>query len=233
MLAMKTRAPFCALVLAVPTLFCQQPSLSNAAKNATTENPRQSALATSPACPIIHSNATTHQSETEPILATYDAGTKGLLRAAKSLTLHAASVRLNGIGTVRDFPLVRQADGTWLATVTITGNPAVVNSGYVMFDVEDQDHHIDRNGGAYWDTQLCFSNPNIPNSHNPIGGFSVKLNSYNGRLLAPGFQRAPDTARALSIAREDFAKYPQDLGDLFWIWTYETEGGIGRGTDAE
>jgi thiol-disulfide isomerase/thioredoxin len=139
---------------------------------------------------------------------------------------------MNGLGMVVDFPMVQQADGTWLATIKLTGKS--VGSGYVMFDVEDQGHHIDRNNGAYWDTELCFTNRNIPNSTYMLpSGFHAKLTSYNGRVLAPGFQRAPDTARALMIVRDDFAKYPQNFGDLFWIWSYETEGGIGRGTDAE
>jgi len=232
MVAMSIRAVPLVLLLVVPNLLPQQTPVSSSAKTIDAGHSAESILATAPACPLINSNATTHQSETEPILVTYDSGTKGALRAAKSVTLHAASVPMNGSGTVADFPMVRQADGTWLATVRLTGKS--VGSGYVMFDVEDQDHHVDRNSGAYWDTELCFTNRNIPNSAYMLpSGFSAKLTSYNGRTLATGFQRAPDTARALKIVREDFAKYPQDLGDLFWIWTYETEGGVGRGSDAE
>jgi hypothetical protein len=205
-------------------------SPSSVAKSTNTGQPAQSVLATAPECPLINTNATTHQSETEPILVTYGSGTKGALRAAKLVTLHAAAVRMGGTGTVQDFPMVRQADGTWLATVTLEGS--AVNSGYVMFDVEDQDHHIDRNDGAYWDTQLCYTNPNIPKSRYPWGSsFSVKMNSYNGHVIVPGFQRAADPARALEIVREDFAKYPQDYGDLFWIWTFETKNGRGSAKD--
>jgi hypothetical protein len=49
---------------------------------------------------------------------------------------------------VQDFPMARQADGPWLATVTLSNRELI--QGYVMFDVEDQDHHVDRNGGLYW-----------------------------------------------------------------------------------
>ena len=189
-------------------------------------------LATTPECPLINTNATTHQSETEPILVTYDAGTKGELRAAKSVTLHAAAVNMGGSGTVEDFPMARQADGTWLATVTLKGS--AVNSGYVMFDVEDQNHNIDRNGGAYWDTQLCWTNRNIPNSRYTMGSsFGSKINSYKGHVMVPGFQRAADPARALEIVRADFAKYPQDYEDLFWIWTFETKNDRGSWEDWE
>lgn len=205
-------------------------SPSSVAKSTNTGQPAQSVLATAPECPLINTDATTHQSKTEPILVTYDSGTKGALHAAKSVTLHAAAVNMGGSGTVEDFPMVRQADGTWLATVTLEGS--AVRSGYVMFDVEDQDHHIDRNDGAYWDTQLCYTNPNIPNSRYLMGtSSSVKLNSYNGHVIVPGFQRAADPARALEIVREDFAKYPQDYGDLFWIWTFETKNGRGSAED--
>jgi hypothetical protein len=176
----------------------------------------------------VNSNATTHQPETEPIRVTYDSGTKGPLRAAKSLTLHAASVNMSPTGTVENFPMVRQADGTWLATVTLTGR---LGLGYVMFDVEDQDHHIDRNVGEYWDTQLCFTNRNIPGSRYPIGGFSVKISSYDGHLLAPGFQRAADPSKALEIVQADFAKYPSNFDDLFWIFHFESKNGKGTWED--
>ena len=207
--------------------------MSSGTKNTGTGHPAQSVLATAPACPLINSNATTHQSETEPILATYDAGTKGPLRTAKSMTLHAAAVTPGGTGPVDDFPMVRQTDGTWLATVTLKGSPAAINRGYVVFDVEDQDHHIDRNGGAYWDTQLCFTlNRNMPNSRYPMpSSFGAKIDSYNGHQLAPGFQRAADPAKVLEIVREDFAKYPQNYGDLFWIWNLETKNGRGSWED--
>jgi thiol-disulfide isomerase/thioredoxin len=116
--------------------------------------------------------------------------------------------------------------------VTLTGREA--NTGYVMFDVEDQDHHVDRNGGEYWDSTLCFANRNAPDHRIPNGmGYSIKYQSYNGTLLAPGFQRPPDTARGLAIVREDFAKNPMNFGDLFWIWTFETKGGYDRGSDAD
>jgi len=215
------------LVLGTVGMAQSSPSV---AKSTNISQSLQSVLATVPACPLINTNATTHQSETEPILVTYDSGTKGALRTAKSVTLHAAAVTMGGSGTVEDFRMVRQTDGTWVATVTL--KDSAVRSGYVMFDVEDQDHHIDRNGGAYWDTQLCNTNPNIPNSRYIWGGsFSAKINSYNGHVLAPGFQRAADPARALAIVREDFAKYPQDYGDLFWIWTFETKNDRGSWED--
>lgn len=128
--------------------------------------------------------------------------------------------------------MTRQSDGMWLATITLRGN--AINSGYVMFDVEDQNHHIDRNSGQYWDSQLCFTNRNAPTNRffSPTS-FKIKLHSYDGILMAPGFQRASDTERALTIVREDFAKHPQNFGDLFWIWNYETKGGPGRGNDAD
>jgi hypothetical protein len=55
---------------------------------------------------------------------------------------------------------------------------------------------------------------------------SSRANTYEGRAIAPGFQRAPDLPRALSIVREDYAKQI-DFTDLFWIWTYEQEIGNG------
>jgi hypothetical protein len=172
---------------------------------------KSAVLTSSPACPNISTDAINHQTATEPITVRYDGKAKGALRSAKSLTLHVALPRMSQMGTVQDFPMTQQPDGMWLATVTLTGS--AVNSGYVMFDVEDQDHHIDRNGGQYWDSQLCFTNRDAPTNRFPTS-LAIKVQSYDGRMMAQGFQRAPDMARALAIVREDFAKYPQNFGDL-------------------
>src|SRR6202020_3031548 len=109
--------------------------------------------------------------------------------------------RMSQMGTVQNFPMTRQPNGIWLANVTLTGSAA--KAGYVMFDVEDQDHQVDRNAGQYWDSQICYANRNAPGVQllSPIG-FSLKLQSYDGAAIAPGFQRAPDTERALAIVRE-------------------------------
>jgi thiol-disulfide isomerase/thioredoxin len=193
---------------------------------------KSAVLRSSPACPSISTDASNHQTGTEPITVQYDGKAKGALRSPRSLTLHVALPRMSQMGTLQDFPMTRQPDGIWLATVVLTGS--AVNSGYVMFDVEDQDHHIDRNGGQYWDSQLCFTNRNAPANRLPAPtSFAIKLQSYSGRMMAPGFQRAPDTERALALVREDFTKYPQNFGDLFSIWSYETKGGSGRGSGAD
>jgi len=193
---------------------------------------KSAVLTSSPTCPNISTDAVNHQTATEPIIVQYDGKAKGALRSTRSLTLHVALPRMSQLGTVQHFPMTRQPDGMWLATVTLTGS--AVNSGYVMFDVEDQDHHIDRNGGQYWDSQLCYTNRNAPANKFPAPtSLAIKLQSYDGRMMAPGFQRAPDTARALALVREHFTKYPQNFGDLFSIWSYETKGGAGRGSDAD
>jgi thiol-disulfide isomerase/thioredoxin len=191
-----------------------------------------SALTSSPACPTVGTDAVSHQTSIEPITVQYDGNAKGGLRSAKSVTLHVALLRMSQMGTVQDFSMTRQPNGIWLATVTLTGSGA--NAGYVMFDVEDQDHHTDRNAGQYWDSQICYTNRSAPGIQrlSPMS-LALKLHSYDGRMVAPGFQRAPDTARALAIARADFAKYPLNFDDLFWIWSYETKGGVGRGSDAD
>ncbi len=105
-------------------------------------------------------------------------------------------------------------DGMWAASFTLTGRDA--GDGYAMVDFEDEGHRIDNNRGQYWDLVLCrFGMPFRD---------SARANSYEGRAIAPGFQRAPDLPRALSIVREDYAK-EANFGDLFWIWTYEREIG--------
>jgi len=100
-------------------------------------------------------------------------------------------------------------------------------SGYILFDVEDQAHRFDRNQGDYWDATVCLKDKKW--------GFATrtKAGTYDGHVIAPGFQRVPNQARALVIMREDFAANPQNFDDLSSIWNYETKGGIGRGSDAD
>jgi thiol-disulfide isomerase/thioredoxin len=119
----------------------------------------------------------------------------------------------------------RQPDGTWTASFTITQRET--GSGYILFDVEDQAHRFDRNHGDYWDATVCLNNMKW--------GFATaaKAGTYDGRVIAPGFQRAPDPARSLAIMRDDLAANPENFNDLFNIWRYETKGGGDRGSDAD
>jgi hypothetical protein len=164
------------------------------------------ALTVSPACPNITTYPVNHQSATEPITVRYDSKAKGALRSAKSLTLHVALLRMSQMGTVQDFPMTRQPNGTWLVSMTLTGS--AVSSGHLMFDVENQDHHTDRNGGRYWDTQLCYLEPRTKLQMHSSASVSSKAQSYGGRMLAPGFQRAPNMRQSLAIMQEDFATQP-------------------------
>lgn len=227
MVAMKARALLSVLLFAAPTLFAQQLSLPSGAKKTETGYPAQSVLTIIPACPNMGSDPKTRQyTETEPAEVRYNpAARDAALRSPTALTLHVAPVPLAGTPVEKKIAMGRQPDGTWAASFTIT--PRETGSGYILFDVEDQAHRFDRNHGDYWDAMVC--------RNNMKWGFATmrKAGTYDGHVIAPGFQRTPDLARALAIMREDFAANPQNFDDLLSIWNYETKGGIGRGSDAD
>lgn len=170
-----------------------------------------------PACPNIGTDAKTGRFLTETITVSYDPHAKtAALHGPTTLTMHLAPVGFPGAGPsqVKDFAMSRKTDGAWSASFTLSGGDA--GAGVALLDFEDQAQRIDKNRGQYWDLTLCrFGAPlNV----------SAKAITYEGREIAPGFQRAPDLPRALSILRENFAKNA-DPSELFNIWHYELEIG--------
>ena len=152
---------------------------------------------------------------TDTIRVSYDPRARmATLRKPTAMTLHLAFVGFssNAPAHTKNFAMKAGAEGVWTASFTLTGSEA--GSGYAMVDFEDQAHRVDNNRGQYWDLTLCrFGEP---------FRFTAKANTYDGRAIAPGFQRAPDLERALTILREDYAARA-NFSDLFWIWTYERD----------
>ena len=200
---------------------------SSDAKSTNSGQPAQAVLTVAPACPNMGIDAKTNKyTETEPAVVRYSPAARGAeLRMPTALTLHVAPVPQGGKSVEKDIAMERQPDGTWTASFTITSQEK--GSGYILFDVEDQAHRFDRNQGDYWDATVCLKDKKW--------GFATrtKAGTYDGHVIAPGFQRVPNQARALVIMREDFAANPQNFDDLSSIWNYETKGGIGRGSDAD
>ena len=170
-----------------------------------------------PACPNMGTDAKTRQFVTDSITISYDPHAKtATLRKATEITAHLAFVGFssNASAHTKDFAMKVGPDGVWTTSFTLAASD--MGTGYAMVDFEDQGHRIDNNRGEYWDLTLCrFGAPLMVSS---------RASTYDGRVIAPGFQRAPDLPRALSIVREDYAK-EINFGDLFWIWTYEREIG--------
>ena len=154
------------------------------------------------------------------------------LASALSLSLVIASQGWSGFDS-RKIPMARVADSTWQAEYTPEQNFLL---SYAIFFFQDEKNTIDNHGGQYWDILNC--NRGGPNA------FSVcaQASTYEGRLLAPGIQRAPDLGRALDILRDDLKRYPSNYRrDDDLIWTYELKLGaespsayeqVGRELDA-
>lgn len=151
------------------------------------------------------------------------------LASAQSLTLVIANYRFESL----KIPMTRTAGGTWQAEYTPKRN---FLPGYAIFFLEDEKNTIDNHGGQYWEILNCY--------RGEPDAFSVgaQASTYEGRLLAPGIQRAPDLARALDILRDDLKRYPDHYRqDDYSIWTYELRLGaespsayeqVGREVDA-
>jgi thiol-disulfide isomerase/thioredoxin len=199
---------------------------SSVAKSTNTRQPSQAILTITPPCPNMGMDARRQYTQTEPAVVRYNPAAPGAaLRSPTALTLHVVVVPMGGKPVAKDLAMERQTDDTWTVSITLTSMET--GSGYIMFDVEDQAHRFDRNHGDYWDAFVC--------QNNMKWAFATteKASTYDGHVIAPGFQRPPDLARALSIMREDFAANPQSFNELFSIWSYETKGGGSRGSDAD
>ena len=154
------------------------------------------------------------------------------LASAQSLSLVIASRR--GIGfDSRKIPMTRAAGDTWQSEFTPEKNYI---PGYAIFFFEDERNTIDNHGGQYWDILNCSRGEPDPFS------VTARASTYEGWLLAPGIQRAPNLAKALEIVEDDLKRYPNHAShDDYMIWTYELKLGaespsayeqVGREVDA-
>lgn len=154
------------------------------------------------------------------------------LASAQFPSLIIASQGWSGFDS-RKIPMARVAGSTWQAEYTPEQNFYL---SYAIFSFQDEKNTIDNHGGQYWDILNC--------NRGGLNALSVcaQASTYEGRLLAPGIQRAPDLGRALEILRDDLKRYPSnDRRDDDLIWTYELKLGaespsayeqVGRELDA-
>jgi thiol-disulfide isomerase/thioredoxin len=106
-------------------------------------------------------------------------------------------------------PLVRAADGTW--QTEFDAKPYDL----LMFFFKDEQARIDNNRGEYWDIPICREGEPDEVS------VSERASTYDGRLIAPGIQRAPDLARAIDILKDDLQRRPDDYMLYFSLWDDE------------
>jgi thiol-disulfide isomerase/thioredoxin len=172
-----------------------------------------------PACPEWTRPADRSQHSLPPhITVHYNPNVPGArLVSAQSVTLFLASVEPSPSETMT-LPLIRSADGTWQAE--FDAKPDYL----LMFFFKDQQNRIDNNRGEYWDIPLCIGGEPDPQS------VLERASTYDGHLIAPGIQRAPNLARAVEILKDELKRRPDDYLQYFWLWHDELK--IGGETDS-
>ena len=137
------------------------------------------------------------------------------LKSAQSLTLVIASRRGIEFDTHR-IPMTRAADGAWQAVFVPERNYI---PGYAIFYFQDDKGAIDNHRGEYWDILNCHRGDPYSTS------VAAQAWTYEGGLLAPGIQRAPNFARAVEILKEDLRQDPHDYMQYYLLWTEELRMG--------
>jgi hypothetical protein len=153
------------------------------------------------------------------------------LGSAQSLTLVIATQKGVGFDSI-EVPMTRTGS-PWQADYVPQRDYI---PGYAIFFFKDGKNSTDNHGGQYWDILNCDRGEPSPFA------VAAQASTYEGRLLAPGIQRAPDLPRALAILKADVDSYPSHYSrDDYWIWTYELKLGsesaaayeqVGRELDA-
>ena len=167
-----------------------------------------------PACPEWRSPALRGQRSLPPhITVRYNPNAPGArLVSAKAVSLVLANVVPNPSESTT-MPLVRAGDGTWQTEFDAKAFTVM------MFFFKDEGNRIDNNRGEYWDISICRGGEPDPMF------VSQRASTYDGRLIAPGIQRAPDSARAIQILKDGLKRSPADYGLYYPLWQDELKAG--------
>lgn len=166
-----------------------------------------------PACPEWQRPARLGEPFVAPtITIRYDASSPGArLKSSPnvSVILASATFRNYEISTI---PMQRSDGGTWLATYKPQKNNA---AAYAIFFFRDGTGRVDNNRNQYWDVLYC--------ERSEISPYAVEMqaSTYRGGLLAPGFQRPPDLARAIQIVKTDLDAHPHAATHYSFLWNLQ------------
>ena len=186
------------------------------------ETRSQAVVTIDPACPVEPPRTKPgEQLVTVPVRVRYNPGAPGAkFKAPEALTL---SVAINGpsyANNHRMFPMSRMSDGTWESTIAVEPFWS-----FLIFLVKDQNDRVDSNQGDYWQILACGADA-APSAM----AVSYLADSYIGRVLAPGIQRAVDLTRAISILEEDVKQHPERTDHMSGIWNYRIKQSDGSDT---
>jgi tetratricopeptide (TPR) repeat protein len=133
------------------------------------------------------------------------------LASARSLTLVVAGKRGSRF-VVTNVPMTRTRNGAWQAVFT-PGGDRMPFPGYWIFFFEDEAKQADNNRAQYWDFPMCGSDV----------ARIEQAATYEGRVLAPGFERAPDLARAIDLLKTNIQHFPDSYMSYGPLWRFELE----------
>jgi hypothetical protein len=130
------------------------------------------------------------------------------LASARSLALVAAGSRGSRF-VVTEVSMSRTLNGPWQAVFTPGGEHMPI-PGYWIFYFEDEAKRADNNRAQYWDLLMCGSELSA----------IAQASTYEGRELAPGFQRARDLPHATDLLKASIEQFPEpymSYGRLWWL----------------
>ncbi len=205
---MSSRGPLVLVFLIAPLAFAHNASEATGVPVVTVK----------PACPELL-NVRGQPSKPPHIVIRYNTNPPGArLTSAQAITLFLADVRPNPSET-RPMPLTQGPGGTW--ETEFDAKPFTL----LMFFFKDQQNRVDNNNGEYWDIPIC-------RDGEPFSmAISERASTYEGRLIAPGIQRAPDLARAIQILKEALEHRPGNYLLYYPLWQDELKAG-GRSPSA-
>lgn len=146
------------------------------------------------------------------IMISYNPQASGArLVSARSLTLVVAGSR-GGRFVVTEVPMSRTLSRPWQAVFTPGGEHMPI-PGYWIFYFQDEAKRADNNRTQYWDLLMCDSE------------FAViaQADTYGGRVLAPGFQRARDLPHAIELLKAGIQHFPEPYTSYGPLWQFELE----------
>jgi thiol-disulfide isomerase/thioredoxin len=175
-------------------------------------------VSVSPSCPRWENSAVPGQPSIAPTITIryHPQAPEARLQAARALNVvYASAAGINRFES-ETIPLLRSEDGSWQVSFRPKKN---YFPGYSIFFFQDDKGHVDNNRNSYWEVLGCHGSEVDPYA------VDMQALTYEGKLLAPGIQRAPDLARAVEIIKADLQARPQAANHYPFLLDLELKKG--------
>ncbi len=169
-----------------------------------------------PACPVLPVRWRGEEDKPKPVPVRirYNPAASGArLRDPAGLKVFFGIDGANFADNEKSVALTREDDGAWQATVEFQ-----TWWQYALFYFMDEQNQVDNNDGRYWEVLAC-GRDGTPT----FRAVRFQAESYNGELIAPGIQRAPDLDRLVAILEADLERTPDGFTYLHSLWFYKAK----------